>query len=502
SQLKTGHPVRSAIHKQLNGRLVLRWVTTWESLLLYVLHFLCIMGSKTPNEHEQGPGGSSTSGAIANINPPKSAAATGLVAGVLEGQDEDSDGDGANGRVEHDLKNDNSKTKKKRKNNKKKKKVPSKGQQTAPPRVALADIFHGNKCPEGEIVEYAVKDDNLRRTTSAELRHQDAIKNMDDEFLSDYRKAAEVHRQVRQYVQTIAKPGVTMSQLADEIEEGVRALTGHQGLETGDACKAGMGFPTGLCLNNVGAHWTPNPGGREVVLQYEDVLKVDFGVHVNGRIVDSAFTVAANPVYDNLLNAVKEATNTGVKEVGIDARIDQISGDIQEVMESYEIELNGKTIPIKAVQNITGHNILRYRIHGDKQVPFVKTETDQRMEEGDIFAIETFGTTGNGYLIDDVGIYGYGRNEHVRPSGLRYASAKSLLKTIDDNFGTLVFSRRYLERLGVKNYHLGMKSLIASGVVEDYAPLVDIPGSYIAQFEHTVLLRPNCKEVVSRGDDY
>ncbi|KAH0369265.1 hypothetical protein KCU65_g3358, partial [Aureobasidium melanogenum] len=33
SQLKTGHPVRSAIHKQLNGRLVLRWVTTWESLL-------------------------------------------------------------------------------------------------------------------------------------------------------------------------------------------------------------------------------------------------------------------------------------------------------------------------------------------------------------------------------------------------------------------------------------------------------------------------------------
>ncbi|KAG9642681.1 hypothetical protein KCU64_g12058, partial [Aureobasidium melanogenum] len=46
SQLKTGHPVRSAIHKQLNGRLVLRWVTTWESLLLYVLtSFLSILQS-------------------------------------------------------------------------------------------------------------------------------------------------------------------------------------------------------------------------------------------------------------------------------------------------------------------------------------------------------------------------------------------------------------------------------------------------------------------------
>lgn len=104
-----------------------------------------------------------------------------------------------------------------------------------------------------------------------------------------------------------------MSQLAEEIEEGVRTLTGCQGLETGDALKAGMGFPTGLCLNNIAAHWTPNPGGKEVILKYDDVLKVDFGVHVNGRIVDSAFTVAFNPVYDNLLAAVKAATNTGLK---------------------------------------------------------------------------------------------------------------------------------------------------------------------------------------------
>jgi methionyl aminopeptidase len=162
-------------------------------------------------------------------------------------------------------------------------------------------------------VSYPNRDGNLRRTTEEELRHLSAVSNMNDAFLSDYRKAAEVHRQVRQYVQTIAKPGITMAQLADEIEDGVRALVGHQALTTGDALEAGMGFPTGLCLNNVAAHWTPNPGQKDVVLQYDDVLSVDFGVHVNGRIVDSAFTIAHNPVYDNLLGAVKAATNTGLK---------------------------------------------------------------------------------------------------------------------------------------------------------------------------------------------
>jgi len=187
------------------------------------------------------------------------------------------------------------------------------GHQTNPPRVALDSLFHDQQYPQGEIVEYGTCSGNLQRTTAEELRHISIVNNLDDDFLNDYRKAAEVHRQVRQHAQTIAKPGISMSELATEIEDGVRALTGHQGLETGAALKAGMGFPTGLCINNVAAHWTPTPGAKEVVLQYDDVLSVDFGVHVNGRIVDSAFTVAFNPVYDNLLAAVKAATNTGLK---------------------------------------------------------------------------------------------------------------------------------------------------------------------------------------------
>ena len=157
-------------------------------------------------------------------------------------------------------------------------------------------------------------------------------------------------------------------------------------------------------------------------------------------------------------------------------------------MESYEVELYGKTLPIKSVTNITGHNILRYKIHGGKSVPFVKTQTDERMEEGDVFAIETFGTTGKARLRDDVGVYGYGLNEHASADGLHSASAKSLRRIIDENFGTLVFSKRYLERLGVTNYHFGMKSLVSNGIVESYAPLIDIPGSYVAQFEHVSFL--------------
>lgn len=84
--------------------------------------------------------------------------------------------------------------------------------------------------------------------------------------------------------------------------------------------ESGIAFPTGISINNCAAHYTPNPGD-ETVLKYDDVCKVDFGTQIHGRIIDTAFTVAFNPVYDNLLKAVQDATNTGIKEAGIDARL-------------------------------------------------------------------------------------------------------------------------------------------------------------------------------------
>ena len=56
-----------------------------------------------------------------------------------------------------------------------------------------------------------------------------------------------------------------------------------------------------------------------------------------------------NPKYDPLIAAVKDATNTGIREAGIDVRLCDVGERIQEVMESYEIELNGKTYPSKSL---------------------------------------------------------------------------------------------------------------------------------------------------------
>jgi methionyl aminopeptidase len=325
------------------------------------------------------------------------APANGAPNGDANHDDSDDDADADDGAPEGAAEGA-AKKKKKRKPRKKKKAGAASGPkvQTSPPRVPVHEIFLNDTYPEGVTHEYL--DENAYRTTSEEKRHLD---RMNQDFLTDYRRGAEVHREVRQWAQKWIKPGMSLTEIAEGIEDSVRALTGHQGLEEGDALKGGMGFPTGLSINHCAAHYTPNAGNK-MVLQAEDVMKVDFGVHINGRIVDSAFTMHFDPTYDNLVNACKDATNAGIKEAGIDVRMSDIGAAIQEVMESYECEIKGTTYPVKCIRNLNGHSIGRYSIHGGKTVPIVKGGDQTKMEEGETFAIETFGSTGKGYVRDDV----------------------------------------------------------------------------------------------------
>ena len=201
------------------------------------------------------------------------------------------------------------------------------------------------------------------------------------------RKAAECHRQVRKFAQQIIRPGKRLIDVCDQIENMNRYLINQTGLE------CGIGFPTGCSLNNVAAHYTPNPGDFRTI-EKNDVCKIDFGTHVNGLIIDCAFTVAFDPQFDDLLLAVQDATDTGLKEAGIDVRLGDVGAAIQEVMESYEVIINGKTYPVKSVKNLCGHTIEAYKIHAGKSVPIVKRNDNTKMEEGELYAIETFGSTG------------------------------------------------------------------------------------------------------------
>jgi methionyl aminopeptidase len=152
---------------------------------------------------------------------------------------------------------------------------------------------------------------------------------------------------------------------------------------------------------------------------------------------------------------------------------------IQEVMESYEVEVGGKTHQgvqplgcvlntVKPIRSLNGHSITPYCIHGGvngragKTVPIVKQfgqdRDETKMEEGEYFAIETFGSTGLGRVVEEGACSHYAMATDLPERyTLQHQSARSLLKSIQRNFGTLPFCRRYLDHAGEKNYLLAVR---------------------------------------------
>jgi methionyl aminopeptidase len=330
----------------------------------------------------------------------------------------------------------------------------------------------------------------------------DVIKISEDisvpQKIYDMRKGAEAHRQVRRYIQNLLEPGQTYFNICDKIETKIHSLLGNNKY-------GGVGFPAGLSVNNIAAHDSALENDKRTIKE-DDIIKIDIGTHVNGNIIDSAFTVTFNDKYKSLVDCTKEATMEGIKMSGPDSLILDISKRIKEVIESYEVEINGKTYQIHPVTNLGGHNIEPYKIHAGKLVlgaPSIYVDPTIRMEEGECYAIETFATTGKGPLYSTPLLKNshYSLNDEAINSPLKLKQTKKLYNYIKKTRGSLPFCGRWLDR-GFGKYSLSMKELVTKNIVKEYPPLIDLPTNLTSQFEHTIYLHEFGKEILSKGDDY
>lgn len=332
--------------------------------------------------------------------------------------------------------------------------------------------------------------DDLLKNVIIDQSAEDRLKEI-KAALPYFREGGIVHQSICEWAVNsgIIHPGVNLNDMCARIEEGVRRMVNY---EPPNRCLA---FPCGCSINNCAAHYSPLPGDKRT-LQKDDVMKIDFGVAINGYIIDSAFTVCFDPRFDPLIEASKKATETAIKMAGPDVRISEVAAAIEEVITSYTLDLNGKSYPLKPVYNLSGHQLGQYIVHCGKSIPLTKnTRNTDRMLPGEIYACETFATTGKGIVFDD------GLTSHFmtskNPPKPKNGSEQRMLQALTDNFKTMAFCQRYLERAGERNYTKTLNDMVKHKIVDPYPPLSDIEGSYVSQHEHTFVLLEDHKEVLS-----
>jgi len=319
-----------------------------------------------------------------------------------------------------------------------------------------------------------------------------------DPKYADFRKAALIHKLVRNNIEKKIHANVSFVDLYKEAESSLKKF-----LKPED--NGGFAFPLGISVNEIIAHDTAMLGDDRI-LRKNDIVKIDLGVHINGCIIDSAFTTIVDgdkttcSFYEPLLQATADATYTGICMSGPDMELHELSTAIQEVIESYELEDGTK---INAVYGLGGHNVLPYKVHGGKLVLSVPHESQKgiRMEEGEIYAIETFATTGFGQFTQlDIGQCNHfmlNDQCHLKPKKMEKNAIYTWAK---NKHNSLPFTQTWVK--DVEKAQKNLRSGVTDKIITPFPPLTGKLGTMSSQFEHTINIRDAGVEIFSLGPDY
>jgi len=292
------------------------------------------------------------------------------------------------------------------------------------------------------------------------------------EGIDSYLKAGEIARAVKEFARELVVPGMKLIELAEAIDSKILELGGE------------IAFPVNLSIDEVAAHYTPEPGDERVA---EGLLKVDIGVCVEGYIADTAFSVdlTSNGEHKGMIalneKILKEIS--GKVRVGMEVR--EVGDVAQGVLESWNSE---KGTHYSIIKNLSGHVLGRNKIHAGLTISNYKNENATPIDDM-AFAIEPFVTTGVGDIYEGPvgGIYVLENDKPVRDR-----DARRILGHIRDKYNGLPFCLRFLVKefgdLSVVKLRFILKGMVKVGVLHEYPMLIEKSRKAVSQVEDTFLI--------------
>ena len=320
------------------------------------------------------------------------------------------------------------------------------------------------------------KDEKEKQKDEKEKQKDEKEKEEEEaEKFNKYQKSGEIHKEVRKKIESTVKVGMPVIVLCEKIE----ALIVEKGGKPA--------FPTNVSINHVAAHYT-SPHNDELTIGEKDVVKVDFGVHIEGYIADGAFTVSFDSEYDSLVEAAEKSLEKALGAFKPGVKTNEIGKIIEKTIKGYGYR------PIK---DLSGHTVDQYMVHGGKVVPNISVPHGHKIEEGEVYGVETFASTGKGAAHETNYCYIYSLLPMRIP--VRFEGSRKVIMIARDEYKTLPFTERWLtKRIPPLSLRMGFKELTSKGLLQKYYVLSDIKGSKVAQSEHTAIVVENGIEIITK----
>jgi methionyl aminopeptidase len=295
---------------------------------------------------------------------------------------------------------------------------------------------------------------------------------MDEKELASYRRAGGIAKSVRESTRKLVKPGAKILDVAEEIEKNI--------VEAGGS----IAFPVNICINDVTAHYTPRLND-EIVLSEDDVVSVDLGVHVDGFIADTAYTLDFSGKYGKMLEANEKALKNVIELVKPGVSVSVLGAVVQETLTASGF---------KPIENLTGHEVKQYDLHAGLSIPNIKVPYDWEVKDDMVLAIEPFATDGGGRVVESKKPEIYSL---INPKPTRMREARLILDEIEERKSLPFAQRWFAKKIPPLKIGLAFSELTSKGILKSYPPLHEVERGVVSQFEHTVVVTKDGCEVTT-----
>ena len=279
-----------------------------------------------------------------------------------------------------------------------------------------------------------------------------------------FREAGKIARKVKKYGHTLVVDGAKALDIANAIEDKIYELGGKPS------------FPVDVSINDMSAHYNPHVDDK-LTLKTGDLVKIDLGVHIDGYVTDTAFTVSIgkNEENEKLIKAVDEALAIAISMATPGTKIKDIGAAVEKKITSYGLE---------PIRNLFGHAVGHWQVHGKPNIPSFDNGNSQKLKDGEIIAIEPFATTGSGYVKN-----GKGSEVYSLESDGNLRQFREVLIWIKSEFRTLPFAKRQVaKKFGKIKANIVIQQLLAQKIIREYSTLPEEKGGKVSQAEHTIIV--------------
>ena len=295
---------------------------------------------------------------------------------------------------------------------------------------------------------------------------------MDKIEKENYNMAGEIAKDVREWSKRLIVEGMKIVEIANNIEKRIEELGGK------------IAFPVNICINDITAHYTPKFNDNTGISK-NDIVSVDLGVHIDGYIADTAYTIDLSNKYKDLLNVNREALERVTEIIKPEMSVAEIGREVQKIINDAGY---------KPIENLTGHEIKRYDLHAGISIPSINVPYNWKIRKDMVLAIEPFATDGYGRVIESVHseIFSF---ENYKP--VRMREGRILLNEIEKRKKLPFAKRWYVNKINPLRLELVLRELLSVNAIKKYPVLHEKDGGMVSQFEHTLIITGNGCNVIT-----